>query len=134
MTVTGGCHCGAIRYEAEVDPTTAAVCHCTDCQKFSGSAFRTGVTGAAKDFRLLSGTPKTYVKTADSGAKRAQAFCTDCGTHIYATSADQPPTMLRIRAATTDQAGKLTPRAQIWTRSALPWVAQLNALPRREMQ
>ena len=132
--IAGGCLCGKVRYSATGDPAFVGVCHCTDCQKFSGAAFRTGVTGAAKDFRLLSGTPKTYVKTADSGAKRAQAFCAECGTHVYATSADQPPTTLRIRAATTDQAGALTPRVQIWTRSALPWVAQLNALPRREMQ
>ncbi|HEY2387935.1 MAG TPA: GFA family protein [Candidatus Binatia bacterium] len=134
MKVTGGCHCGAIRYEAEVDPSTTGVCHCTDCQKFSGSAFRSGVNAAAKDFRLLAGVPRMYVKTAESGAKRAQAFCAECGTHIYATSTDPSPTLLRIRTATTDQAAALVPKMQIWTRSALPWVAGLNALPGRAMQ
>jgi len=134
MKVTGGCHCGAIKYEAEVDPSTTGVCHCTDCQKFSGSPFRVGVNAAAKDFRLLAGMPKTYVKTAESGTKRAQAFCAECGTHIYATSTDPQPAVLRIRAATTDQAAALVPKVQIWTRSALHWVASLNALPRRELQ
>ena len=74
MKVDGGCHCGSIRYEAEVDPAKVVICHCTDCQTLSGSAFRTVVPTNEGTFRLLSGTPKVYVKSAESENKREQTF------------------------------------------------------------
>ena len=66
MKIEGGCHCGSIRFEAEVDSATVVICHCTDCQTFSGSAFRTVVQTKPGTFALLSGAPKVYVKTAES--------------------------------------------------------------------
>ena len=91
MKIDGSCHCGAIRYEAEIDPDAAGICHCTDCQMLTGSAFRVTVATGEDQFRLLSGQPKTYVKTtADSGAKRLQVFCGDCGSPLYATAAERP--------------------------------------------
>jgi len=75
MRVTGGCHCGQVTYEAEVDPATVRVCHCTDCQRLTGTAFRTNVASLPGTFVLKSGNPKLYIKTAESGNKRAHAFC-----------------------------------------------------------
>ena len=85
MKIDGGCHCGYITYEAEADPQKPFICHCTDCQQLSGSAFRIGIRVASDDFRMLSGEPTIYAKTAESGAKSAQAFCPRCGSPIYAT-------------------------------------------------
>src|SRR5262249_44555415 len=87
MHVDGQCLCGALEYEAEVDPATAHICHCTDCQTLSGSAFRTTVyvTGG---FRFLKGEPRTYVKIADSGNRRVLAFCPTCGTSVYSRPED----------------------------------------------
>src|ERR687884_87644 len=90
MKIDGSCHCGAIRYEAEIDPDRASICHCTDCQALTGSAFRVTVATPEDKFRLTAGQPRTYVKSADSGARRIQAFCGDCGSPIFATSADIP--------------------------------------------
>jgi hypothetical protein len=70
MKIEGGCHCGYITYEAEVDPDKVSICHCTDCQTLSGSAFRTAVPAPREAFRLRTGQPKIYVKTAESGTKR----------------------------------------------------------------
>ena len=75
MKVTGGCHCGNITYEAEVDPATVRVCHCTDCRKLTGTAFRANIASLPGAFRLTRGTPKIYIKTAESGTKRAHGFC-----------------------------------------------------------
>src|SRR5262245_54441969 len=75
MKITGACHCGAIRYEADVDPATAGLCHCTDCQTLSGTAFRVSVRAVPNTFRIVAGTPRVYVKTAESGNPREQAFC-----------------------------------------------------------
>jgi hypothetical protein len=62
MRVEGRCHCGAIQYEAEVQPGTVVVCHCADCQMQSGSAFRANIPAPAHTFRLLRGVPKRYIK------------------------------------------------------------------------
>ena len=90
MKIDGGCHCGNITYTAEIDPENVGICHCTDCQTLSGSAFRTSVRAKKETFHLAGGQPKIYVKTAESGAKRAQAFCPECGTSIYSAAVSDP--------------------------------------------
>jgi hypothetical protein len=135
MKIDGSCQCGGIAFEAEVDPKQVNICHCTDCQAFSGSAFRIGIAAPAKDFKIKSGKPKTYVKTAETGAKRAQVFCPDCGTHLYATAADpKEATVYRLRYGAVRQRHELTPSTQIWCRSAAPWVNGIAAIPARERQ
>jgi hypothetical protein len=129
MHIEGGCHCGKITYQAEVDPDTAGICHCTDCQTFSGSAFRTVVQAPKSGFRILTGEPRIYVKTAESGNKRAQAFCADCGTHLYATAAVDPQ-VYGLRIGTARQRSQLPPQRQIWCQSAQPWAMQLQTLAR----
>jgi hypothetical protein len=86
MKIEGNCHCGKIAFEAEVNLDTVAICHCTDCQMLTGSVFRANVPAPAESFRILRGEPRIYIKTADSGNKRAHAFCSDCGTPIYAAA------------------------------------------------
>jgi hypothetical protein len=132
MHITGACHCGAISYEAEIDPATISVCHCTDCQTFSGSAFRTSVPAKRQDFKL-TGKPKVYVKTAESGNKRAQAFCAECGTHIYATSVEDQK-IFGLRTGTSHQRAQLIPVRQIWCQSAQAWTKELETLPQSPRQ
>ena len=123
MRIDGGCHCGAITYEAEVDPETTSICHCVDCQKLTGTAFRVTVPASEDRFRITSGEPKLYIKTtADSGAPRAQAFCPDCGSHLYATSVGEGPKIYGIRVGTARQREELAPRRQSWHRSKLHWL------------
>ena len=127
MKIDGRCHCGFIRFEATVDPGRVALCHCTDCQTFSSSAFRVGVPARKEEFRLLGGEPRLYVKVADSGARRAQAFCPDCGTPIY-TAAEKDPQLVTIRLGTIRQRRELAPKLQIWCASALPWLEELGSV------
>jgi hypothetical protein len=131
MKIDGHCHCGQIAFEAEVDPNTATICHCTDCQTLTGSAFRVNISTAAANFVLRSGTPKSYIKTAESGNKRRHAFCGDCGTPIYACAPDNPQSY-GLRAETITQRATFTPQRQIWRRSALKWVDNLAAVPATE--
>src|ERR1700744_2149354 len=86
MKIDGACHCGAVAWEADIDPAKASICHCSDCQTLSGAPFRASVPAREEDFRILKGTPKTYVKMAESGNRRAQGFCADCGSPIYSTT------------------------------------------------
>ena len=135
MKIDGGCHCGSITYEAEADPEKVTICHCTDCQTLSGSAFRVVVPVAEADFKLLAGETKTYVKTAESGNKRAQVFCPQCGTALYATSVGgDGPKVLGLRIATARQRDALPPKRQVWFRSAQHWVTDLAAVPHVERQ
>jgi hypothetical protein len=129
MKIDGGCVCGEVTYEAEVDPEKVGLCNCTDCQKFSGSAFRMSVPASDSEFRLLTGELKVYVKTAESGGKREQAFCPECGTHFYSTSVGEGPKLLRLRTSTANQRDQLVPRSQGWMRSAQAWLADLPGLP-----
>jgi hypothetical protein len=133
MRVDGRCHCGLITFEAEIDPEQVEICHCTDCQSLSASAFRVVVPAAAENFSM-SGEPTVYVKTAESGARRVQTFCPRCGSAIYSTTADERPTSYNIRVGTIRQRNELFPRAQYWTRSAQQWVEDLASLPRVETQ
>jgi len=120
MKIDGGCFCGAIAYRADVDPEKTSICHCTDCQKLTGTAFRVTVPVAEDQFEITKGTPKVFIKTAESGAKRAQAFCPECGSHLYATSVGDGPKTYGLRTGTARQREQLVPRKQIWHRSALP--------------
>ena len=133
MKVEGACHCGRIAFEAIVDPEKVGVCHCGDCQKLSGSAYRVTVQVPRETFKLHSGEPRIYVKTAESGAKRAQAFCPDCGSPISASALSDPLTC-SLRVGCLDQRADLPPRRQIWCRSALGWTKSLDNLPASERQ
>ena len=127
MHINGACHCGAISFTAEIDPSRVFACHCTDCQALSGAPFRAVVTAPIETFNI-SGTPKSYVKVAHSGNRRAQMFCGDCGTPLYAAAAENP-TSVSIRLGCVEQRAELKPALQIWQRSAMPWLAELDDVP-----
>lgn len=128
MKIEGQCHCGAIAYEAHVNPAKAGMCHCTDCQALSGAPFRASVPAKAGDFRLLRGEPKIYVKTADSGNKRVQAFCGTCGSPIYSAAAEDP-VLYNLRLGAVKQRADIVPMQQIWCDSALAWAQDVRAIP-----
>ncbi len=133
MKIDGGCHCGFIAYEGEADPATAAICHCTDCQKLSGSAFRTVLPVSSDTFRM-SGEPTIYVKTGESGNKRQQAFCPRCGSPIFSASPDDGPKVYMIRAGTIRQRDQFVPKVQFWCRSKQGWINDLSGAREVEKQ
>lgn len=134
MKVDGACHCGNIRYEAEVDPAKVIICHCTDCQTLSGTAFRTVAQAEPGTFRLLSGAPKVYVKTGESKNQREQTFCPDCGSPIYSAPVGPQPKAVGLRIGTLRQRDQLVPRDQFWFRSSLAWLQELPGMKRRDKQ
>jgi hypothetical protein len=126
MKIHGSCHCGFITFEGEADPARAGVCHCSDCQTSTGSAFRTNVPVAGAAFKMLTGEPTVYVKTtAESGNPRAQAFCPKCGSPIYSTTPGTGPKEIYIvRIGTLRERDLFVPKVQSWARSAQPWTMQ----------
>lgn len=76
----------------------------------------------------MSGNAKHYVKVAESGNRRAQAFCPECGTQLYATEAENPK-VLNLRLGCVNERAQLVPKTQIWGESAMPWLQQLPSMP-----
>jgi hypothetical protein len=135
MKVDGACACGAIRIEAEADPENTNMCHCTDCQTATGTAFRVSVRVQGAMLKI-TGKPAIYVKTtAESGNPRVQAFCGACGSPLYSTTVGegvQPLYMLRV--GILRQRDQFVPKRQIWCRSAQPWLAEIADVPKYEKQ
>jgi hypothetical protein len=130
MDVDGSCHCGYVKFECSVDPEQVFICHCTDCQQISGSAFRMNAPAAARNLKILSGEPMVYIKhTAESGKPRQNAFCPKCGSGLYAAphmdSSAEP--MINLRVGALRQRDQLPPKYENWLRSAQGWMR--NALP-----
>jgi hypothetical protein len=120
---TGGCQCGAVRYRLKGSPRMLYVCHCSDCQKQSSSAFGMSliVDGTDIEFTRGAGRLKTWDTRGDDGGLKRCAFCPECGTRIYhAPEADDEP--ISIKAGSLDDTAWLRPVAQIWLQSAQPWV------------
>lgn len=134
MKIDGACHCGNIRYEAEVDPAKVVICHCSDCQTLSGSAFRTVALTEPGTFKLLSGELRSYVKTANSGNKREQTFCPDCGTPIYSAPSDTGVEVVGLRVGTARQRDQLIPTDQLWFRSSQAWLRDLATMKKQDTQ
>ena len=133
MNIDGECLCGRVRYEARINPERVAICHCTQCQVMSSAPFRFNVLVRRQHFKLLSGDLKAYVKTAESGNRRALWFCPECGTSIYGTGVDDQE-VLSLRLGTARQRAELVPRTQVWCRSALPWLSQLDSMKKIALQ
>ncbi len=110
------------------------ICHCTDCQTLSGSAFRTVAFACEGTFKLLSGKLKIYVKTGESGTKRPQSFCPECGTPIYSSTIGEGPKVHVIRVGTARQRDQLVPKVQLWCRSSQIWLNDLSTVPKIEKQ
>lgn len=129
MKIDGQCRCGQVSYEAEIDPDRVSICHCTDCQILTGSAFRVTVITGQDTIRHTGKEPKVYAKTGDSGATRLQLFCSVCGTPVFTTGAGDDVGEWGIRWGTIRQRAQLRPRRRIWCRSAPDWIGTIDVLP-----
>lgn len=121
--VNGECHCGNITIKARVKLSEVRACHCTDCQKMSGAPLR-AIALAPSDKIIIDGTPKEYIKVGDSGNKRIQAFCKDCGTQLFAT--DMKKTVFNIRTGFLEQRLELSPKQHVFTKSSMPWIKTIS--------
>ena len=118
--IEGGCLCGRVRYSADAEPAFAGVCHCSDCQKFSGSAFSTVVALPAPALKTI-GTLKTFTKPGSSGQAVHRRFCPECGSGLI-DEADALPGVAMINAGTLDDPSWVKPVSEIYCDSAQPWV------------
>jgi hypothetical protein len=118
--MTGGCACGQVHYSTEAEPVFTGICHCTECQKESGTAFNI-VVAVPQSALSLEGSPKDYVAKGDSGKSVTRKFCPNCGSTLLSEPEAMPGVSI-IRAGTLDDRSWLQPAMEIFCASAQPWI------------
>ena len=130
-TIAGGCLCGEIRYECQEEPASCFICHCTDCQQFSGSVFSTALIFRKESFRILSGTPTKFAVTAESGKKVEREFCSKCGASLFEVL-EKRPDFIGVAAGSLDDKSVFKPARHVWTKSQVTTIQVNDDLPKFE--
>lgn len=128
-TITGGCACGAIRYEYSGDPVFAGNCYCRDCQRSSGAPLASVLAASKAGFKLIKGEPRYYEVVADSGKKVKRGFCTNCGSPVLG-QLEAMPDVVGIRASSLDDPNQFKPAISLYTSSASAWAPMSEHLPK----
>jgi hypothetical protein len=132
MRLTGGCACGAIRYEFSGEPLAALNCHCRDCQRESGSGFEPVLIVPSAGFAVTRGKPRHFTVSSDSGRPTTRNFCGDCGSPLFGLPATVISEIVTIRAGSLDEPSVFRPTRDIYVASAQPWDAMDPALEKIE--
>lgn len=127
--LTGGCACGAVRYECDAEPALVAHCHCRDCQRSSGAAMATVFAVPRSAFRQVQGNTSNYRYTGDSGNPVTRHFCPACGAPLFSDVAVVPDLWF-VRAASLDEPALVSPSLHVYCDSAQPWDQSGDDLPR----
>jgi hypothetical protein len=121
MTIaTGGCLCGAIRYEVSAEPIVQVACHCRACQYISGGSPTLALVVPRPALKVTQGAPRTYWSTGDSGGRVGRSFCEICGTAVFS----EPPgagDIAVIKVGSLDDPSAFKVQADIWMKAAQPW-------------
>ncbi len=128
MAITGGCHCGAVRYQADGDAKTHALCHCVDCRRHSGAPMVGWTMYSQSAVKVTKGTPKVY-KSSQDGRRH---FCPDCGTGLFYVNEVILPGIIDIQSATYDDPNAVPARAHIQTADRIGWMERAHELPEFE--
>ena len=125
MNQTGGCHCGAIRYQLSGEPLTHALCHCSDCRRHAGAPMVAWTMYPQESLKITQGEPKIY-RSSEQGRRQ---FCADCGTGLFYTNAETLPGIVDIQSGTYDNPEAIPPKAQIQLAERLSWMSNAHELP-----
>jgi hypothetical protein len=130
--ITGRCLCGSVTYSADAEPVVQAVCHCTDCQRQTGSPFSVIVGVPRAALNVEATTIASYATTGeDHGGDTERSFCSACGSPVFSIAAVLPE-MAFIKAGSLDDASWLEPAVEVWTSSAQPWSPHFEHAARME--
>jgi hypothetical protein len=129
LPLTGGCACGAVRYESTAAPVLMLQCHCRDCQRATGTGHTALVVVPAEAFRVLQGEPRWYGSPSEAAGLTRRAFCGECGSPVFGKP-DVAPHIVALHAASLDDPTIFHPQMDVWTSDALPGDAMDAALPK----
>jgi hypothetical protein len=132
-SLTGGCLCGAVRYILKPGfRMKPYACHCTDCQKRTGSAFSSHMMVMEKDLEIIGELDEGFF-VQPSGAKSTILGCAKCRSRIYAKN-DERPDLASLRWGTLDNSKDMSPQAHFWVSSKQPWIVIPDGVPALDMQ
>lgn len=124
--ITGGCLCGAVRWESTREPLVTRLCWCRDCQYLAAGNATVNACFESATFSV-SGKTTDFVSVADSGNRMHRRFCPACGTQLF-SEAEVRPHLIFVRVGSFDDPGHVQPSVNIWTASAPPWACIDRAL------
>jgi hypothetical protein len=113
MKITGGCYCGAVRFEAEGEPMVQAQCHCRECQYLTGGAPNLFIAMPKEGHRFTKGQPRSFSR-GDLDKPVIREFCGDCGTHLLTRSPARPDATI-VKVGTMDDPSQFQPQIAIFT-------------------
>lgn len=129
--LTGGCACGAVRYQLTDEPIFQLICHCSDCQKASGSAFAEVLLVAADRLAMKGSEPKFYAVKAESGRTMSRGFCSECGSPLMIRRPETPQVAF-IQAGSLDDPAMFKPAAEVFACRAHPAIGPVQNAARFE--
>ena len=129
----GSCQCGAMKFEISAEPLTVYVCHCHACKKQSGTSYGMAMVVPSDALKMTEGTPKTYVKTAESGRTADCDFCPECGNRLFHRLGPDAPITL-VKTGLIDNGEGIAPVVELWTQEKDPWVEMSGMLASYEQQ
>lgn len=130
---SGGCACGAIRYECTAEPMVMLQCHCRDCQRVTGGACVYVVVVPTQAFKLTRGTPRYHFTESEAIGIHRRGFCADCGSPVTgAENRDGTRGIVGITAASLDDPSEFRSQLHAWVSDAQPWDQMDPALPKFE--
>ena len=125
--IEGKCLCGRSSYRAEADVVQTFNCHCTDCQRQTGSPFASAISIADESFHA-EGDIATFTHSGGSGATIARSFCRACGSPLFSTISARTG-LVYIKVGSLNDTSWVEPEINIWCSSAQPWVAIDRTMP-----
>jgi len=125
MPITGGCHCGAIRYEVAGEMLVHALCHCTDCRRHAGAPMVGWAMYPLDTVKVTRGEPKVYA-SSEHGRRH---FCADCGTGLFYINESVMPGIIDIQSATSDDPDAIPGTAHIQIADRIKWMERAHELP-----
>ena len=125
MNLSGGCHCGAVRYEVDGEALTHALCHCTDCRRHAGAPMVGWTMYPSAALKVTKGTPKVYASSADG----RRHFCGDCGTGLFYVNTAMLPDIIDVQSATYDDPDLIPASVHIQVAERIRWMERAHELP-----
>ena len=126
--ITGGCSCGAIRYESAAAPIVMLHCHCRDCQRSSGGPFSSFVV-VPRESLEVQGRPHFHATPSEAGGENHRGFCPECGSPVICQP-DANPQIVAVWSASLDDPSGFSPQLDVWTSDAHAWDVMNPAVPK----
>jgi hypothetical protein len=127
---TGGCYCGAVRYECSAEPLMMFNCHCRDCQQVSGGTGQAVIVVRKEALKFTKGAPRYHFTEGEKRGKHKRGFCAECGSRISGGETDRALPIMAITASSLDDPSWFRPQYDIFTSQAQPWDRMDSALPK----